>query len=137
MDLKYLFECEFQDGSIITQSADDVSKINPTRSRFFDVLKKDKETPIIRFALTGENTYLLVDLRDGHFELNGVSFDCHETLPEENPLRRLIFYRQHTHNFNHVPTTGETEQLSHDIAYCIGWQATISGKSFKETITLK
>lgn len=130
--LKYTFECLFQDGSAIIQTQDDVSRLDLKRSQFYDVLEKDKETPITRFALTGDGNYLMVDLTDGHFELNDVPFDCHETLPEDKPLRRLIFYRQHTHHANL-----EGKEIAHEVAYCIGWQCTINGKNYKETVTLK
>jgi hypothetical protein len=135
MSLKYLFNAEFQDGSVINQTQEDVSSLDPKRSQFYDVLEKDKEVPIKRFELFGDGTSLIVDLEDGHFDLNGVSFDCHETLPEDKPERRLIFYRKHTHNFNLVED--EPKEKEHIVEYCIGWQATIKGKNYKETVTIK
>lgn len=131
--LKYLFECEFADGSILVQTPEDVSAIDSKRSQFYDCLEKDKKSPITRFALKGDGKHLLVDLLDGHFELNDIPFNCHENLPEKKPIRRLIFYRQHTHSLN--PET--LENLSHEVEYCIGWQTTIKRKNYKETVTIK
>lgn len=132
MSLKYLFECEFADGTTLVQTPADVSAIDPKKSQFYDVLEKDKKTPITKFALSGDGKYLLVDLSDGHFELNDIPFNCHENLPEQNPIRRLIFYRQHTHH-----TNWEGKELAHEIEYCIGWQTTIKRKNYKETVTIK
>lgn len=130
--LKYLFEAEFQDGSRIMQDHKDTSSQDPKRSQFYDVLEKDKETAITKFAINGDGKYLLVDLADGMFYLNDIPLKCHENLPDPTAPKRLIFYRQHTHQ-----TNWEGVELSHEVEYCIGWQTTIKGKNYKETLTLK
>lgn len=144
-DLKYLFEAEFEDGSVILQTPEDRSKLDPLRSEFYDVCEKEKESRLMRFALTGAGTYLLVDLLDGHFELNGVRFEAHETMPEDKTVRRLIFYRKHDANTNVVLRGNEVQKIlgmeDKIIGYCIGWQAriedgSVDGRNYKETITL-
>lgn len=139
-ELKYLFEAEFEDGTIILQTPADQSKLEPTKSEFYDVLQKEKTSPLTRFALSGDGKYLLVDLRDGHFELNGVSFEAHETMPD--CIRQLIFYRKHEAKTNvrmkDTAVLGVVDQIT---GYCIGWQAhvddgSLDGKNYKETITL-
>jgi hypothetical protein len=129
--LKYLFGCRFADGTVVNQTPADVSSIDPQRSEFYDVLQTAESSPVRQFWLKGDDTTLLVDLTDGHFELNGIPFKAHETLPLEFPDYRLIFYRQHKHQFNL-----DKEELAHQVDYCIGWQTTIAGKNYKETITI-
>src|SRR5690349_8203964 len=86
--LKYLFSAEYKDGSFFDQTPEDVSKTNPEKSCFHDV----KHDQLIRFGLTdGVNTYVL-DLRDCHFELNGIPFK----IEHEQHLKniRLIYFRK-------------------------------------------
>jgi len=110
MPLKYLFIAEYKDG-VFKQTPEDVSVKDPKRSCFFDV-DHDK---LVRFHLVGDHKFT-VDLRDGHFEVNGVSFFMHE-----EPLKdfRLIYFRKHTHHFNI-----QYEEKAHEIVYRMGWQTT-------------
>ena len=114
--LKFLFEVEYKDGTSFKQNEEDVSFVDPKRSAFFDVKMDD----VKRFILRGENVFC-VDLTDGHFEVNDVSFKLHE---EELNDFRLIFWRQHTHTLN----TKYVEK-AHEIVYKIGWQT--NGKDGK------
>jgi hypothetical protein len=132
--LKYLFKVEFADGVLFEQNSEDKSLIEPKRSAFFDVLEREKESRILRFLLTNGDHAYLVDLVDGHFEIDGMSFNCHETLPHDYPDRRLIFYRQHRHDFNSAGGA-MGEEINHTVEYFIGWQTTINGKNYKETIS--
>lgn len=113
--LKYLFTVEYKDGSTYKQNEQDVSFQDSSRSCFYDVAQRLDE--VIKFSISGENNTFLVDMSDGSFEVNGTSFYMHD---RDLTLRdaRLIFYRQHTHKVN-----ASCEELSHDIVYCIGWQA--------------
>lgn len=116
--LKYLFIASFLDGTVIEQTQEDKSSIDPEkRSQFFDVLEKEKEVPMVSFILVGEGHEYGVDMRDGHFEIDGVPFQFHEdTLTN----LRLIFWRRHRHHFK----AGSTEQIGHEVVYRFGWQAT-------------
>jgi hypothetical protein len=117
LDLKYLFTVGFADGTVYEQNEQDVSVSDPTRSCFFDVLEQERNgNPVIVFCLTdGVNTYL-VDLRDGHFEVNGIPFRFHE---KDEPVhnRRLIFARRRSHQVN----LGSDEGILSTV-YRMGWQ---------------
>jgi len=116
--LKYLFTATFIDGSSIVQTPDDQSIIEPgKRSQFFDVLELAKQKQLVSFVLKGEGHEFGVDLRDGHFEIDGVAFNMHE---EEMPGFELIFFRQHTHKFNQGKE--KDTELSHDVVYRMGWK---------------
>lgn len=120
--LKYLFVVEYKDGTSYEQTQEDVSKTDEKRSCFYDV----KQDEVLRFYLVSAENVLCVDLSDGHFEVNKFHFFMHDA---GEGLRdfRLIFYRQHTHQFNM-----ERQELSHEINYCIGWQTNDKdGKSHK------
>jgi hypothetical protein len=128
--LKYLFAAQFNDGAMMYQTHDDVSELDKTKSKFYDVLQKEKEVPLIAFALQGEGNQYTVDLRDGHFEINGVPFFLHED-PAENI--RLVFFRRHTHDFN-----ADSEEENHTVEYYIGWQGNkpVTGENVKHLINI-
>lgn len=116
--LKYLFTAIYADGSALVQTADDKSYFDPEkRSQFYDVLCLAEQKQLVAFALKGEGHEYGVDLRDGHFEIDGVSFRMHES---EMYGFELIFFRQHTHSFNQ--TREKDTEVSHDVVYRIGWK---------------
>ena len=110
--LKYLFVVEYKDGTTYEQTQEDVSLTDPLRSCFFDV----KQDEVLRFYLVSAEDVFCVDLSDGHFEVNKVPFFMHDAGSGLKDFR-LIFYRQHTHQFNM-----EKRELAHEVNYCIGWQ---------------
>ena len=116
--LKYLFDVEFTDGSTYTQNLEDKSFYEPDkRSCFFDVMKAvECGRKIKLFLLSDGKNGFLVDLTDGHFEVNGVKFFMHEERDLTN--FRIIFFRQHTHHFNQ-----DNKEIGHEITYRVGWQA--------------
>ena len=112
--LKYLFEVTYKDGSIYKQNEEDKPVIKEIGSSFSDVIQENVKT----FTLIGEGNRYMVNLEDGHFEVNGIPFLMHE----ENDLLkdfRLVFWRRHTHSFNRTMA----EETSHIIVYRLGWQA--------------
>lgn len=134
--LKYLFAVEFTDGSHYFQNLDDVSSLDNKRSCFYDVLQEVEKGKTIQcfYLKTGEDFDLQtvgVNLIDGSFDVNGVSFLMHsdETLKDF----RIIFYREHTHNFNQA----DGSELSHDIVYCLGWQTNdANGKNVQRVMRI-
>lgn len=127
--MKYLFITEYKDNSVFEQNKEDVSLIDPIRSSFYDVLNSGKE--IKTFKIVGEGNVFFVSLEDGHFEVNGTPFYMHDMAM---PLKdfKLIYYRKHTHSFN------MTKELSHEIDYCIGWEAKMeTGKNIKRIMEVK
>lgn len=126
MALKYLFHALYQDGTIFSQNPEDVSATNAEKSAFYDVVQDQ----VVRFCLEGEGHTAIVDLSDGHFEIDDVVFTI-EPVPADTKLR-LIFVRRHLHRFN-----VEMEELAHEMTYVLGWQYTdADGKNHQQTISL-
>lgn len=122
MPLKYLFIATFADGSTIVQQPEDKSTIDPEkRSQFYDVLQYAEKSPIVRFELKSEDggpaRTFAVDLRDGHFEVNGQAMRMHES---DEAGFELIFFRQHTHDF--LVSRTENKETRHKIVYRMGWK---------------
>lgn len=117
---RYKFVATYEDGTVIEQNESDISEIDEAKSRFFDVLEKAKEVKLVSFVLKGEGFEAGVDLRDGHFEINGVPFFQHR--PDLDPYKdfRIIYYRTVQRLLSQ---TGETISAE-AVAYCIGWQVT-------------
>lgn len=113
MGLKYLFVVEYKDGTTYQQNENDISVTDEKRSCFFDIIQDDVKT----FFLIGVNNIYSVNILDGHFEINNVSFYLHDKA-QKMTNRRLIFFRQHTHEFNQ-----DLKEQSHEIMYRFGWQA--------------
>lgn len=116
--LKYLFIAEYNDGSTYNQTPEDVSIKEPEkRSAFFDV----DHTRLVKFSLVEQGTsnghVYSVDLRDGHFEVDGVAFCMHEGLVAG---LELIFFRRHTHTY--TQSNVSTKEIDHEIVYRIGWK---------------
>jgi len=70
MMLKYLFVVEYKDGSVYQQNTEDISVTDDKRSCFFDVVQEN----VLRFFLVDADNIFCVDLTDGHFEVNKISF---------------------------------------------------------------
>ncbi|GAC1516219.1 MAG: hypothetical protein NVS1B11_36240 [Terriglobales bacterium] len=73
-----------------------------------------------------------MDLRDGHFELNGVAFHAH---PDSIPLPAggqysLVYTRDHTHEI----VAGK--EVSHAVAYRFGWEYRMNDRVWKQTVIL-
>jgi hypothetical protein len=137
MSLKYLFECHFNDGTRLLQTPEDVSSIDPTRSAFYDVVQRLDDVDAFVLYEPGPNIVpnvnLIVDLKTGLFSLNGVPFlasNPSETIPPDSKFR-LVYFRRHTHI-----TNGDGEQISHDTEYHLGWQTTVDGKNYQQTIAI-
>lgn len=135
MKLAYLFECHLTDGTVIHQSPEDVSQINLSRSAFFDVAQRLDDVQV--FGLYNDEHTYAVDLRDGHFEIDGVPFNIHTALIELLPEQKLelVYFRRHVH----ISTQGQvmSEDQSHTIEYFFGWKTTIDEKEVTQTISVK
>lgn len=113
MNLKYLFTATFTDGSVIKQTKEDVSKVDPKRSAFYDVLNSKKE--IRSFTLRRLFDNWSVDLKTGMFTHNGFKFQLEENLKPGK--RTLEFFRQHQHDMNR-----EGHETDHRVTYFIGFK---------------
>lgn len=143
-DLKYIFEAEYADGTVITQPDDNASRIHQMDendyqpSAFRDVLDHAEKADLQRFSLIGEGHRYSVDLIDGHFEIDGLPFIAHPQnlrvwSTKENPLRP-IYYREMKRNSDFKVRVGEDggseiiEQVDHEAMvarYFVGWQTNL------------
>ncbi len=136
--LKYLFTAEYKDGSLYEQNEEDRSITEPDkRSCFYDV-DHDK---LVGFVIKGNGHTYGVDLRDGHFEVDGMPFFMHEVndgvghhiekLPNGRAVAielkdfRLIYFRRHTHQIEQSVHTGDHKEISHEIVFRVGWQCEV------------
>lgn len=130
MDIKhtYRFKAVYEDGSVLEQNESDKSEIQEGKSRFFDVLEKEKQTKLLTFEIASDKNTVRVSLVDGHFELNGVKFLQHR--PDLNPYTdfRLIYYR----TVRRVVEMGGNHLDAQVLGYTIGWQVTEKDADGKE-----
>ena len=128
--LTFLFDAVFSDGSFITQNEDDVSLITPGKNCFYDVLQRIDE--VVTFELFDHEHSYAVDLRDGHFEIDGLLFQAHDPdirFPPDAKFRLVYFKRNRIHHCG-----GEITGI--DTVFHVGWQTTIDGKNYKQTISV-
>jgi len=126
--LKYLFGVHYSDGSEFFQTPDDVSATDPIRSAFYDVDLDRVEL----FQLEGDGHKYLVDLRDGHFEIDGLPFIAGD--PRVQPIGqelRLVYFRRHRESQHSDGTTS-----SAPVEYHFGWQFTVDGKNYQQTLAV-
>lgn len=112
---KYLFKCLFNDKLIIEQTQEDKSVNTVGKNAFFDVLSRLSD--VRAFALYNIETKdeYLVDLADGHFEINGRIFRlCDE---EQLINYRLIFFKRN------VIMVRIGASQTQKVSYHFGWQA--------------
>ena len=129
--LKYLFEAHFADGTSVLQTREDKSVANNERSAFYDVTQRLDDVEV--FGLYDENHVYVVDLRDGHFEIDGTPFFAVEDslrLPS-NVKYRLIYFRRHN-----VAINSSMEELSHTVRFHFGWEVTIDGNKYERVISV-
>ena len=110
---KYLFRALLNNGTILEQNQEDSSKFVPGKNSFYDVLQEISS--VRAFSLNNVETgdEYLVDLADGHFEINQIPFLMYDE-PVKNP--RLIYFRR-----NVVSVFGDN--VSQGISsYHFGWQ---------------
>lgn len=139
--LKWLFEAEFADGHRISQTQADQSKLDPSKSAFYDVEEYEKKTPLVKFSLghIEEDKWCSVDLEDGHFELQGVPFDLHFNLPSLTPKFRVIYYRVRTELLKITREDAKPDELepsSLPPRFMLGWQTTIEDQNYKEVMII-
>lgn len=138
--LDFLFRALLSDGTVFEQTPDDQDSADPKRSKFTELLRVSEQNQIQTFWLEGRGRKYLVDLRDGHFEVNYSPFSIHK----EDYLKdfRIIYYRSVAVRVNvtYDKSTGKMikrEPAGHDIVYCMGWQCTVNGKNYQHIIHVK
>ena len=132
MPLKYLFEAHFRDDSVVEQTQDDRSATVEGKNAFYDVLQRISEVQTL--SLTDGEIIASVDLTSGLFSLNGFTFQAGDpSIPNLKNATgfRLIYFKRHRHHFSQDGT-----EQGHEIEYHIGWQTTIDGKNYQQTIAV-
>lgn len=138
MDIKhtYSYTATFEDGTQIFRDMNDPNsdkcqtRSDGTGSRFTDVQEKDKESKLVSFVVHNDTHSFGVDLRDGHFEINGIPFFQHR--PDRDGYKdfRIIHYRTTQINMNQ-----SFDQVSGGIVgYGVGWQITHDGKNIQKEL---
>lgn len=129
--LKYLFTAEFNDGTTVEQTQEDIS-FTGKGSAFTDVLVKDG---LKSFSLHGKDNSVTVDLKTGKFGVNGLWVDIHDQYfdPSQHKLR-LIYFRETI--VERVQSDETTEDRHYVNRYFIGWHTTVKGKNIKVTLAV-
>jgi hypothetical protein len=70
MELKYLFFASLEDGSEIEQTHADVSRTDPNRNAFYDVLLRIYDVRVFGLQDSDGQQVVFADLETGAFEIN-------------------------------------------------------------------
>lgn len=129
------FIATFADGTQILQNVDDVGSIDG-RNCYFDVMQKQLDAPLICFVLAGENYPTFgVDLKDGHFEVNGVPFFQHS-----DPLTdfSLLYFRDVQQHRTFQQKDGRLVEPvdTAEVGYTLGWSTTHKGQEVKRFLKI-
>lgn len=128
--LSYLFEADFSDGTTYHQGSNDESLNYPPdadgngKSAFADVLDRIEEVTafhLVKKTDTGEHR-VTVDLKTGHFVVNGQELSLHDDLDLTAPLK-LVYYRKNRVEQVITPDGKKVLDQRHFIhSTHIGWQ---------------
>jgi hypothetical protein len=139
----YLFTAEFEDGTIIQQTQEDKSSIDPTKAKFLDVQEYEKKSPLTYFTLVVDHQEFeelpqvqvcSVDLTTGAFNINGAWFYTHRfdrSDIENYKDFRIIYLRNNT-----IHIHSETAEQIHLVGYTLGWQVTSDGENIQRIIKI-
>lgn len=151
LELKYLFSAQLTDGTEIFQTAEDKHPSVVGRNAFYELLALDDKgnqlqhangsgnycrSDIALFQLEDQHHRYLVDLRDGHFEVQhakgrsliGAHFFIQFPPPGEK--LRLFYFRIRRHHTNVSGTVQEdrsvkvndTVEIAQECEYHFGWE---------------
>jgi hypothetical protein len=147
---KYMFGVLFSDGTQYNQTYNDVSvQGEEAGSSFSDVVTRLND--VVLFQLAGCGNRFTVDLRDGHFEVNGIPVmvgDPTVTIPP-NTKRKLVYFRRTTQtretDVQCVGHDAEGKALYSPIGqrnvehrvFHFGWQVEIGGRNHTVTMAVQ
>lgn len=138
--LDFLLTVETYNHELITQTPDDKSRYDPTRSFYYDI----KDLKIKKVSLVGKGHIVTIDLETGNGEVDGrVIYPPEGTRPPTATNRKLIYYRK-TQQSTDLSASIEkdnkqnlfTKWFKKDnhipvVRYYIGWQVNHKGKNYK------
>lgn len=123
----YLFTAYFADGTEYVQGVDDVSIQDATKNAFYDIgIMPIKE--VVGFSISaishedGRPSVVGVDLRNGEFNIDGVSVFLHHN-GEAFHKREVYFARDIQQHRVVAVSSGEVQQDFHSLHYLIGWKS--------------
>jgi hypothetical protein len=139
-NLDFTLVIETYNHEIITQTPDDKSRTDPTRSFFYDV----KDLHIKKASLVGKGHIITIDLEDGHAEIDGrIAYPPAGSRPPEATNRKLIYYRtvpqettltaslERDNKHNLLAKILRKDGLKPKVRYYIGWQVSHNSKNYK------
>lgn len=129
------FVATYADGRQVFQTPEDVSQHTPGKNAFFDVLNCEEQP--VSFVIRNEEHSFGVDLRDGHFECNGVPFFQHR--PEHKKYRdfKLVYWRITDQLMEINTETQERTPIGARVAgYVIGWECQHDGERVERTFNV-
>lgn len=136
--MKYLFAAQFVDGTRIEQTPEDVSRYDPKRSAYYDIVQKlEAGGQLAFFGLTNVEHSFVVDLLDGHFEIDRVVFYAQPVAGPEMPADgtfSLVYQRDHQQDF--VQKEGSTSLGDHRVVWRFGWKYAAGDKTFEQTLVV-
>ncbi len=128
-DQTYFFIADFDDGTSYSQGKDDASIDTEGKNAFYDILQRMEK--VIRFSLHNGQHIYTVDLRDGHFEVDGLSFQVHDQFFVPEKKLELIYFKEVRIEVD-VNQKEEVQAQRHYVnRYFIGWKT--KGKRGKIT----
>ncbi|MDE2022412.1 MAG: hypothetical protein KGI71_05890 [Patescibacteria group bacterium] len=108
--LKYLFEAVHSDGRVVKQTVDDVSRVDPSKSSFFDI----NHDTLTRFEMVGADQSFEVDLVSKSIRCNGTTI---RRYPQDDSTARLVYFRRRQHHFD-----GSLNKVGDDTTYFLGFE---------------
>lgn len=150
LQLRYLFGAVLEDGAQIVQTLEDVSQTIPGKNALYDLLAHDAEgnciphphdqhlisrQDVVLFCLMNDAFRYLVDLRDGHFEIQHLENDkwigAHLYLGYP-PLGAKLNFFYRPKRRSHLNVTGtvqedltikeEVTEIGQECEYRFGWE---------------
>jgi hypothetical protein len=155
MHLKYRWIAEYYNGETLEEPEDGKSRIHPydAENDFQPSAYRDIDHgKLVKFHLFGtdpevESERWAVDLRDGHFEHNGIPFIVHPQFLDANTLYipsnlELVFFRETRKEHDVTSTVREDGTTDDQVTairetvnrYFFGWKQNINGKAHTYTV---
>ena len=129
----FRFVATFADGTQIAQNEEDVSPMDETKNCYFDVLQRTANNdPPVCFVITDGTRVFGVDLRDGHFEINGLPFFLHKPeMPHERFTDFQLLYYRDVRQEVLASANGAAPLRAWVSAYTIGWTTVFNGETIE------
>lgn len=126
------FQADFKNKTTYIQNGNDESVDVKGKNSFYDILQRMDE--VSQFHIVKDDgTRYTVDLTDGHFEVNGVSFIIHDQHYTPRKMK-LIYFKEMHQNFK---VGGDEPYEIRVNRYFMGWECNENDKNTKVTIAIE